>query len=159
MLLLLAFGLCFSYIPVAFLFSLFFENRIPKLNINSARSVGIMALYTGFIFWLSFVVLEPEFGNRILHAFGGGFFSFLVCFRVVRDFKITISKTRFLVFAALVVTALGVMNELIEFFVQAHGTLIFATTISDTWLDLMSNSIGIIIGALCFVPFIQKNPR
>jgi hypothetical protein len=98
----------------------------------------------------------PEFSNRVLHAYGGGFMAFLVCFLVVRDSKLSLTKFQFFIFSFLIVAALGVANEILEFFLQNYAGMIFSSHINDTWYDLMSNTIGSLIATVCFVPCIKK---
>lgn len=102
---------------------------------------------------LSLAIPDIALSNRFLHAFGGGFVPFLICFLAARDSKVKINKFQFLVFSFLIVTAFGVANEILEFFLQHYTYLIFAYTIDDTWLDLISNTVGAGFGAICFTIF------
>lgn len=90
---------------------------------------------------------------------GGAFISYLACFLVVEDRNIKINKIQFFIFSALVVTTLGVGNELLEFFLQHYTHLVFSNDSLDTWLDLASNTAGIFIAALVFTPFINKEEK
>lgn len=58
----------------------------------------------------------------------------------------------------LIGTALGVANELFEFLLQSTTHLVFSPTVTDTWLDLLSNTIGIGVAVSIFSAFI-KTPR
>lgn len=104
------------------------------------------------------IVPDPALSNRIQHAFAGGFAAFLVCYLVVRDLHIPLNQFQFVVFSTLIVTALGVGNELAEFVFQEYIPIFpfqFSETPIDTWLDLVSNTIGIVLGAICFVPWLK----
>ncbi len=81
--------------------------------------------------------------------------AFMVCFLVVKDSKLPVTKFQFLIFSALIATALGVANELLEFFLQHYFGFISAASVTDTWLDLLSNTVGILLASICFVPFIS----
>ncbi len=121
-----------------------------------------MAMIVAIVVAMLIVVIlvpDPALSNRIQHAFAGGFAAFLVCYLAVRDLNISINKFQFFVFSSLIVTALGVGNELAEFIFQEYIPIFpfqFAETPIDTWLDLVSNSVGVIVGALCFTPFINR---
>lgn len=119
-------------------------------------SLVYIVICISLIFTISLGVPDRGFGNRLLHAFGGGFLSFLICFLVVRDSGLKITRLQFFIFSLFVVTFLGVTNEIAEFFLQNYLAFHFADTINDTWLDLISNTVGALIGSVCFVPFIKS---
>ncbi|MBM3204789.1 hypothetical protein FJZ48_02295 [Candidatus Uhrbacteria bacterium] len=87
--------------------------------------------------------------------------AYMVCFIAAKDSRVSISKFSFFVFSVLIVTGLGVANEIIEFIGQNYFHYLFAPHINDTWLDLISNTVGIAVGSACFVPFanFRKNQR
>ncbi len=149
-------GLCVAYFILLFLFWFFFENKKAEIPKNSFRSIILIILLSlaGYVVVLN--IPDLELGNRFLHAFGGGFLAFMVCFLVVKDSTLPITKFQFFVFSALIVTALGVSNELLEFFLQHYFGLISSASTTDTWLDLLSNTVGSIIASTCFVPFISR---
>ena len=107
-------------------------------------------------FAISFSIADPEWSNRLLHALGGGFVAFFVCFLVARDSQIDITRFQFFVFSFLLVTAFGVGNEILEFAIQHYLDLTFARDVADTWLDLVSNTVGVLVAAAIMVPFIHK---
>lgn len=156
-LILVALGFCFVYIFLLFLYALFFNNTFPALRLRFVYSViWILLLYT--VVSLSAGNIENlEFSNRVLHVFAGGFLAFFVCFLVVKDLKLRMSRFHFIVFSLLVVSALGVANEVIEYFLQNYTSLSFATSANDTWMDLMSNSLGAFIATVIFTPFIKTS--
>ncbi len=156
-LLLVTFGMCLAYVVLFFVFSFFFKNTITPLTHTSVYSILYIIVFSFFVFLVSSVVPNYELSNRILHIFGGGFLSFMVCFLVVRDSRLSIRRFQFFVFSFFVVTLLGVINEIIEFFFQNYYGIIFAFGIFDTWLDLVSNGIGALIASFCFVPFIKNS--
>lgn len=161
-LLILTFGLCFSYIILFFLFPYFFKGELPKISVRSLGSIAIIFVASITSFVVSEMIPDPELKNRVLHGLGGGFVAFLVCFLAARDSNVAITKFQFFILSVLVVTAMGVGNEIVEFFVQEYFPFIhfvFSAGPLDTWLDLVSNTVGILVAAVCFVPFINKNKQ
>jgi glycopeptide antibiotics resistance protein len=90
--------------------------------------------------------------------FGGGFLSLLICFLATRNSKTSLSKFQFFIISSLIVSTMGVANEIIEFLLQNYTNLdfTFAQTINDTWLDLISNTIGALLGAILLTPFVRS---
>jgi hypothetical protein len=43
---------------------------------------------------------------------------------------------------------------LMEFLLQETTRFVFSTSSIDTWLDLLSNAVGMGAAALCFVPLV-----
>jgi len=144
-------GLCVSYFALALLFAFFFENRMPQFTGRAVMSVCIIAFCATLAFILAAVIPDTEFGNRIQHAFGGGFVTYLICYLAVRDSNVRVDRLHFAIFALLIVTAMGVANELLEFFLQTHTAGVFADNPLDTWRDLASNSVGALIAACVFL--------
>lgn len=121
--------------------------------LRSMITIGITSIL-GLV--LAGMIPDLETSNRILHAFGGGFMAVLVCFLAMTDAQLRTSGVRFALYALLIASTLGVANELLEFVLQQHMGYLFAVHVNDTWLDLVSNTIGISIGIACFAPFIRK---
>lgn len=138
------------------LFPFFFINQTVRVTSKSFVSLLTIFILSILGYVVAFSIPDPEFGNRILHGFGGGFMGLLVCFLVIKDTKLQLGKFQFVIFSLLVVAALGVANEILEFFLQNYLGRIFAQSVNDTWYDLTSNLIGSLIAALLFVPFIDK---
>jgi hypothetical protein len=156
-LLVLTILLSFSYFVILFVFSYFFKSELPKLTSRSFRSVIIIAVASIVSFIIAGIIPDPEISNRVLHGLGGGVIAFLVCFLAMKDSNISINKFQFFVMSSLIVTALGVGNEIAEFCAQSLGIgFIFSATPFDTWLDLVSNTVGLLIAAVCFVPFVSR---
>lgn len=127
----------------------------------SRRSLYSIFLIIGLSIATSFVAsLIPDLalGNRFLHAIGGGFLAMLTCVLVARDTKIDIQASRFTILALLIVTALGVGNELAEFALQLLTDFPFTDSLIDTWLDLLSNTAGALIASVLLLPIIKKRP-
>lgn len=151
---LITFGMCLGYVFLEHVFNLFFEKHLAHLGKRSLTSVAIILAVSLFGYFLTSLIPDPETSNRILHMFGGGFMAVMVCFLVVKDSRIAITRFQFFVFSFFVVTALGVGNEILEFVLQQYFNFISSTYINDTWLDLISNTAGILVGSACFTPFI-----
>jgi hypothetical protein len=149
-------SLCLVYFVFCFLYPYFFRQPISPLKPRIFISLAIIIAVSVLVHLISFNITNQEISNRLLHGLGGGFLGYLICFLVVRDGKLNITKFQFFVFSFLLVTALGVGNEIIEFIIQNHLHLIFAPNINDTWLDLVSNTVGTLFGAVLFTPFIKR---
>ena len=148
-----------GYFSLFFLFSYFFDNKAARPNRRSFYSILSIVVAMGAVLALSFNMTNLELANRILHAFGGGFIAFYACFRVVQDSGLEIDRTRFFVFSAMAVTTMGVANEIFELVLQTYGPFLFSATITDTWLDLLSNTVGIFFAAACLVPLISRKNK
>ncbi|HEY4523134.1 MAG TPA: hypothetical protein VJK73_02050, partial [Candidatus Paceibacterota bacterium] len=73
-----------------------------------------------------------------------------------RDIGLSIGRLRFLVVATLIVTTIGVANEHVELALQSFAHLRFAASVSDTWLDLASNTAGIVLAAALFTQLVPR---
>lgn len=134
---------------------LVFGARVKISYRKSAVSIAIIvALYLA-IFAASSLMNE-ELANWLLHTWGGGALVALTCFLAMRDSGVQSTTLQFFVFGFLVATALGVANELVEFFLQSQFGIIFAESIQDTWVDLANNSIGILVALACLTPFVRR---
>ena len=157
-LLFLLLAMCSAYFGLTYLYLGFFEGILPpafrRRSLYSILGISIcmLAVFTGVYLMPS---MDIGIGNRILHAFGGGFLAYLVCFLVVCDSGLRISRFRFFIFTFLVVTALGVANEMLEFLLQSTTGLIFSPTPTDTWLDLASNLVGTLLAAVPLTYFVK----
>lgn len=147
-------GFCIAYFFLEHLFNLFFERHLAHVNKRNISSVLTIILSSSFVYLIAYLIPDVNLSNRFLHMIGGGFLSVMVCFLVVKDSRIHISKFQFFVFSFFIVTALGVGNEIMESILQNYTSMVFATSINDTWLDLISNLMGILAGSICFTPFI-----
>ena len=154
-LLVIILGMCLVSFVLFFLFPLFFKQTLPPLKYLSVRSLGLILLLSLIIMTLSVNIADRELNNRIIHTFGGGFLTFFICFLAVKDTRISITKFQFFVLSFLIVTALGVMNEIAEFVLQNYAQFAFARNVNDTWFDLTSNAAGALIASVCFVPFVR----
>lgn len=150
-----SFGMCVAYGAVIFLLTHFFGKPMHMFVKENVRSLFYIAGASLVINTISFLIKDPDFSNRILHMMGGGFMGFFVCVRAVKDSTLSISRFQFLTLSMLLVTAMGVGNEILEFFLQNYFYLISSQNPFDTWLDLISNTLGIITGALVFTPFLN----
>lgn len=151
-----------SYFVLFEIFALFFDRHFERVHIRSFISIGLIAALYYLSLWLAFSIPDgmalfgvSDFGNRIQHALGGGFVTLFMCYRIVRDGRFRTTRLQFVIFSFLIVTVFGVANEVFEFFGQNFTSfLVFADSINDTWLDLISNSAGAGLGILICTPFI-----
>lgn len=167
-------GLCMAYFAIRVLFGVFFGIKLSRPSNSSAgrkamvralRSICLIFAFSVIGYVIALNIPDAETGNRILHGFGGGFMAFFVCFLAAKDLRadaisrglgggvVGPNRFQFFVLSVLLVAALGIGNEIMEFLFQNHTKLIFAVGVNDTWLDLISNLIGSVIAAICFVPF------
>ena len=160
MFLTIAFGLCLAYLGLYFGLGPFFNQPQARLSIRSIPSLVSIIVFSLLTISIGLSISDLTLGNRVVHALGGGFISIFVCFLATRDSQVKINRFQFFVFSFMFVTTLGVVNEIMEFFLQyyfAKYDLFFATTINDTWLDLLSNTVGILVASIIFVPFVKKS--
>jgi hypothetical protein len=148
-----------TYVGLYYLYPLFFTQKIIPLTKSSWISIGWIIGLSLAVYVVSNTIPSIALGNRVLHTFGGGFLALLTCFLVVRDTKLEISRLQFFIISFAVVTTLGVGNELLEFFFQNVTTIVFADTISDTWLDLVSNTVGILLASAVLLPLLGKKKQ
>jgi hypothetical protein len=139
--------ICLSYIALSYLFTYFFESRAPRFHVSDIYAILGVAVYLLVVFYVTRHIPNDFWANRFLHAFGGGFAAYIICYLVARAQHLHVGPIKFLVFSCMVVTSLGVANELMELFLQINTHLVFADSITDTWLDLLSNSVGILLAA------------
>jgi len=152
----LTFVMAGVYIFLNFAANQFFRHRPSKVKELSFHSIVYIAAVSMLAYIVSTQITDKELGNRVLHAFGGGFTAFFICYRVMADARLPLNLFQFFALSFLVVTGLGVANEIMEYFFQIHLDLVFAPHPYDTWLDLISNTVGATIGGLVFLPLFSK---
>ena len=154
-----AIGLGASYFLLSFIFSKFFSQPLAIEKLKKLKPVCIIVVLSLVISAISHEMpVGPD--NRFLHALGGGLMVVLVCFLAIKNLQFGISRFQFIVVSALTATAFGVGNELLEFFLENYFGLIANVSLNDTWLDLLSNTVGIIFALLVLTPlYKQRNPE
>ncbi len=151
------FALYFFWPHLASLFNFYVSNYYNRQTVYSLIIITSVSL---FIYWYSQKIIDLDFGNRILHSLGGGLVAYLVGVLSVVDKKISISRLSFFVLSLLLISTLGVVNEIVEYILQnCFHLLNAAETINDTWLDLISNTFGILLGAILFTPLISNRKK
>ena len=146
-------GMSLSYFVIAAFAAWLFDKPSPQFSRTAYLSVGVISLCIVISYIVAALITDVEIGNRFQHAFGGGFAGFLSCFLSCKDTHLDVGRYRFLAIALLIVTAMGVGNEILEFFVQSSTHLIFSNNTLDTWRDLTSNSVGALAAAALLTPF------
>lgn len=149
-------GLNLVYIVLIFGLPYFFNTPISTSKNIQIRSILTITILSFFGYGISFLIPDVELSNRFLHGFGGGFLAIFSCFCAFKDGVVPISKLQFFIFTILLVATLGVTNEILEFCLQNYLGFTFAISVNDTWLDLVSNSIGSIVAVGILTPFINK---
>lgn len=158
----LLFAMCSAYFGLTYLYWAFFEGRLPppfrRRSLYSILGISVFMLLVFMGVYLS-PSMDIGIGNRILHAIGGGFLAYIVCVVAVRDSGLRIRGMRFFIFSFLIVTALGVANEMLEFLLQSYTPLVFSPTVTDTWLDLASNLVGTLLGAIATIFLLKTDSK
>jgi hypothetical protein len=131
-----------AYFALFYLLPLFWNQPRHSLPKRWWRTITFFIVAILVILILSEFIIRGEMGNRLQHTAGGGILAFYLYFCAMRDAHIRITPLQFLIFGLLTVTALGVANELMEFFMQSFHIHTSAITAIVTWLDLTSNTIG-----------------
>lgn len=147
-------GLCLAYVLLAYGLAWFFEMPGPvRLSWRAAALIAAVAIAADAG---SSMIRDWQLANRALHIFGGGFVGYLACVLAVRAAGLALGRARVALLCALLVTALGVGNELLELVLQRYFALTFAAGPLDTWLDLASNTIGIALAMLILAPLAPR---
>ena len=131
----LAFLLLFLLLPP------FLNHKSTPLNTRAFVLAGVFGIAIFSIHLIGINVENVFWGNRFLHV-AGAILVFLLFFTVVRMTRTPMKRIQFFVFGFLLTTTLGVANEVAEFGGQALLGIEFATSIYDTWFDLLSNAVG-----------------
>lgn len=150
--LLIAVLMCAAYVAMRVLFPYFFNQSAQRFGRETVLSIALIVSVSVLISFGSFLITDPELSNRVLHALGGGFLGILMCWLAARDSGVRMTRFQFAVLSGLIVLALGVGNEVLEFGLQEFAGITFARTIDDVWLDLVSNVVGVTLGILALTP-------
>ena len=101
---------------------------------------------------------ETVFNNKtfVQHMVGGGFVSALYYIYIKQAFKLKTTVLFDFIFSFLIVSTLGSLNELLEYFVTYLN--IYRVDGSDVWSDIYANSLGAIIGIIVYriVRYVHK---
>ncbi len=153
-----AIGLGVSYFLLSFIFSKFFSQPLANGRLKKLKPILIVVILSLIISAISHEMpVGPD--NRFLHALGGGFMVVLVCFLAIKNLQFGISKFQFIVVSALTATAFGVANELLEFFLENYFGLVSNVSLNDTWLDLASNTVGILVALFILTPLYKQEKQ
>ena len=148
-----------TYFALYFFIPFLVGQKPAALSRRSRYAVLIIvgsSIATSFI---ASIIPDLALSNRFLHAIGGGFMAMLVCFLASRDSRVSISKFQLISISFLVTTFLGVGNELAEFALQSITGFPFTDSLTDTWLDLTSNTVGALIASVSLLPFLKGGDR
>jgi len=121
------------------------KKKVDKQTLQK-KSFILITLSSVAVFSIVFLIRDPELANRFQHAIAGGFLTMLISYLAFKDSQVKINKLQIILLSVLVVTFLGVLNEILEFIIQINTNLVFADNLNDTWLDLTSNFFGIMLG-------------
>jgi len=152
---LITLGLCAGYGVLLFVVPVLLGNPIPPVRSVRTNSLWIIPASAIVVGVLVALIPDPFWQNRALHTLGGGVLASIACFAAFKDSAVRASSFQFFVLTVLIVTALGVANELLEFVVQNYAGFVMADSINDTWLDLLSNTVGT-VGASSVLVFLRN---
>lgn len=148
-LVLITVGMIVVYSVLYVLFQKLFTTKYRGFSRASIVSICTLTILSVLAYYISFNFFsDPVLGNRFLHAFGGGFVLFLVINAALEDAKIRLGRLVLFVVGFMIVTLLGLFNEVLEAFLQQHVDFVFAPNLTDTLLDLVSNTIGFVVAYL-----------
>lgn len=87
-------------------------------------------------------IVGANAGNFLLHSVGGGMASTCLYLYLARPFKFKPNWRLELASLFLFTCALGVLNELGEFFIEETFSVIMSIDSQDTWRDFVANTSG-----------------
>ena len=149
-------GLFITYIMMRLFLPRFFNiSREAHIDKRSFGSVLLIVSASAIGYALNEVIPDPWWANRVLHLTGGGVTVTLTCFLATRESVPHVSRLRFLAITTVVVSVLGVANEMAEFGLQHLTSMIYAPDLEDTWWDLASNTAGMFLSLPVFF-YLQK---
>lgn len=152
-------GYFVAYIIFSYIFQYIFDGKFGKISHSFFVYFSIFLVYFCSLILAFCLPVDVEMSNRIQHALGGGFTIVIVSYFAWKNIH---SKNNLWIFvfpimAILIGTLAGVLNEILEFFGQNYFGIEFALDINDTWLDLIANSIGILLGAIICTMLLQMH--
>lgn len=144
------------FVPIAVYFFLPLLTQWLSGKPPVKRTILIIA---GLIYFVSWYLPSPKVDQMqtafMTHFVGGGIFSGIVWVYVRKQLGLNYRPLQDLVFTYILVSALGVANELFEFFITRTG--LASLTSYDTWWDLVANTSGALL--FWFVYFIYRPAR
>lgn len=145
-----------AYVTLFFGCSYFLTNAWPKLTLRSLQPLVSIFIFFAVVWAIVCIIPDADFANRVLHAVGGGSLIVLTAFFALRTSGTRVNRFQFFVIGIAVAAVFGVANEIMEFFLQNYFGMFMAGSINDTWLDLMSNTVGSLLAIACLAPFVKK---
>lgn len=145
-----------SYIGLYYAFPFFVRDPLPRVTRRQGFVCLAFLAAAGILFYLSTMVGDLWWGNRFLHAIGGGFLATIICAVAARDSRASLTYLQWLILTILIVIALGVANELTELALETITGEIYAPTTTDTQLDLLSNLLGTLLGLVVTWPWLRR---
>lgn len=155
-LIMIALGMCAAYVFLFYTLPLFFNQPQGRLSAQSAYNLIGLLIVSAVAYAISYAITDLELANRFLHAIGGGFIAAFMFYLVAHDTKISLTRFQYFGASMLIVIALGVLNEHVEFLLHTITPYTFTPHITDTWLDLASNTSGALLGTLICMTGIHK---
>ncbi len=141
----LVYGLLYATVVYV---TLFVARRVYGTSFSFSKvSRGLLALALVSLVIAGLVGSYSESipANFFQHAVGGGVVSGLACIAVVQGLELRLSRFSLLLVIVASVSTLGVMNELLEYFLQTVTPLTFSYDSTDTWRDFIANTSGALL--------------
>jgi hypothetical protein len=138
---------------------------LPNILTNLLRDKPLRKPFFKFTWWLGLaaflqftisVIYSYNYSqkmNFVMHAVGGGVACALMFQHIKAQMKWKFTRFQELMFLLAFVSVFGVINELAEFSLDTLGFGRFSIDRIDTWLDLLANSSGALIGHLFILGF------
>lgn len=154
--LILLIWMIFSYFFLSFFLQIFSEWSLKKASFSFLHVI-IFVVFAFLSLELSLLIAHTWIANRFLHAVTGAFTMCIVFYFSFLASNIRLSRLQFFVICVLVVSFAGILNELLESYLQLTYWMQFSKDNLDTWFDLWSNTVWSIFGAIFFSTFIRKD--
>lgn len=141
-----------AYFGMYAFFPMILGQRLYKPTKLSAFAIVLILILISATIIITMGRHNEFWPNRFEHAFGGGVIMMLAAYLAQKDSRTRMTRFQFFALSALLVTALGVANEILELYVYFAFGYNFANSVLDTGFDLLSNTVGILLASLVLVP-------
>ncbi|MBM3261031.1 hypothetical protein FJY93_01295 [Candidatus Kaiserbacteria bacterium] len=151
-------GICTAYILLRLFMPRFF-NLTRSISIDARAFGSVLIITTTCIigYALGVYLPDPWWADRARHVVGGGLAVTLACFCALREGAPRLGVPRFAALATCTVSILGLINECGEFLLGITDPR-YTFDRYDTEWDLISNTVGLIVGICVLAPFARKDP-
>ncbi len=151
----------FTFLGFVALLPLFFEGEFRRVYNTKKILQSLVVVFILSFALSSLTVFFPTsfWADRIQHAIGGAGVLMLTWYLALKAASISVSRPTFFVLGFLIVTTLGVGYELLEFLGEMTTSFVFQTSQYDTWLDLLSNTVGALVSGAILMQLISEKEK